>query len=73
MLFPPDIMAVLSTLESIHRVGILHGDIRRENMLVDGFGLWSSTFGIRNNVMTKKPRMKNVHSFYLLGLGQGSD
>ena len=43
MLNPPfcvnNSRSALSTLASIHRAGILHGDIRRENILVSDSGV----------------------------------
>ena len=36
---------VLSTLESIHNAGILHGDIRPENILIDDLGVTIIDFG----------------------------
>jgi serine/threonine protein kinase len=37
--------SALSTLESIHRAGILHGDIRRENILIGDSGVTIIDFG----------------------------
>jgi serine/threonine protein kinase len=37
--------SALSTLESIHRAGILHGDIRRENILIGDSGITIIDFG----------------------------
>ncbi|KIM75061.1 hypothetical protein PILCRDRAFT_13876 [Piloderma croceum F 1598] len=40
-----DCKSSLSTLQSIHRAGILHGDIRQENILVSDFGVTIIDFG----------------------------
>jgi len=40
-----DCKSALSTLESIHRAGILHGDIRRENILIGDSGVTIIDFG----------------------------
>ena len=37
--------SALSTLESIHRAGILHGDIRSDNILIGDSGVTIIDFG----------------------------
>ncbi len=37
--------STLSTLKSIHSAGILHGDIRRENILIGDLGVTIIDFG----------------------------
>ncbi|KAM6500024.1 hypothetical protein JOM56_003038 [Amanita muscaria] len=40
-----DRKAALSTLESIHRASILHGDLREENILMGNLGVTIIDFG----------------------------
>ena len=37
-LMTPNRLAFQSTLKKIHKAGVLHGDLRRENLLVDRLG-----------------------------------
>ncbi|KAF8808131.1 hypothetical protein BYT27DRAFT_7211721 [Phlegmacium glaucopus] len=50
----------LSTLESIHRAGILHGDIRRENILIGDLGITVIDFGLSKQCDDQRAKDKEI-------------
>jgi tRNA A-37 threonylcarbamoyl transferase component Bud32 len=68
MLFFSNSMSALLTLKSIHRAGILHGDIRQENILVSDAGVTIIDFGHSKLCDDKKAKDKELAQLhYLLG------
>ena len=60
--------AALTTLKSIHRVGILHGDIRPENILVSDSGITIIDFGHSrqcDNQVAKNKEYQQLRSLIL--------
>lgn len=51
--------SALSTLECIHRAGILHGDIRHDNILIGDSGITIIDFRIQKNPLIKRPKIEN--------------
>ncbi|KAM6501510.1 hypothetical protein JOM56_004524 [Amanita muscaria] len=69
-----DRKSALSTLESIHHAGILHGDIRRENVLMGDSGLTIIDFGHSEQCDNQKAKDNEFAQLrYLLGLARESD
>ena len=67
-LFFMNSMSALLTLKSIHRAGILHGDIRQENILVSDAGGTIIDFGHSKLCDDKKAKDKELAQLrYLLG------
>jgi len=61
--------AALTTLKSIHRIGILHGDIRPENILVSDSGITIIDFGHScrcNNQVAKNKEYQRLRSLLVL-------
>ncbi|KAM6503004.1 hypothetical protein JOM56_002981 [Amanita muscaria] len=64
-----DCKSALSTLESIHRAGILHGDIRQENILMGDLGVTIIDFGHSKQCNDQEAKDKELALFrYFLGL-----
>ncbi|KAM6500022.1 hypothetical protein JOM56_003036 [Amanita muscaria] len=64
-----DCKSALLTLESIHRAGILHGDIRQENILMGDLGVTIIDFGHSKQCNDQEAKDKEMALFrYFLGL-----
>ena len=61
--------AALTTLQSIHQIDILHGDIRHENILVSDRGVMIIDFGHSHQCNRKKAKKEEYQQLCrLLGL-----
>ena len=61
--------SALSTLESIHNAGILHGDIRRGNVLIGDFGITIIDFSHSEHSDNRKDKEKELSQLRdILGL-----
>jgi tRNA A-37 threonylcarbamoyl transferase component Bud32 len=61
--------SALSTLESIHDAGILHGDIRRENILIGDFGITIIDFAHSKQSANQEAKDEELFQLrYFLGL-----
>ena len=61
--------AALSTLTSIHQAGVLHGDIRPDNILIGDSGVTIIDFGHARQCSSKKA--KGSEHAYLQSILQG--
>ena len=61
--------SALSTLESIHNAGILHGDIRCGNILIGDFGITIIDFSHSEHSDNRKDKEKELSQLrHFLGL-----
>ena len=66
--------SALSTLQCIHRAGILHGDIRPENILVGDSGVTIIDFGHSNPCDDQRAKNQELARLrYFLGLAREDD
>ena len=70
----PHSNAALSTLASIHDAGILHGDIRKANILLSELGVTIIDFSHSTQCNNRRAKDEEHGRFhYLLGLEDDSD